>query len=46
VSSESPLWRGEEAIPMARKWFEEEFGVTFTEELRPMKVLVVQRKSQ
>jgi hypothetical protein len=31
---------------MARRWFEEEFGVTFTEEIRPMKVLVVQRKSQ
>jgi hypothetical protein len=46
VSSEEPLWRGEEAIEMARRWFEEEFGVTFTEEVRPMKVLVVQRKPQ
>ena len=41
VSSASPYWRGDESIEIARKWFGEEFGVTFTEEIHPMTVFVV-----
>jgi len=44
VSSESPYWRGDESIEMARTWFREQFGVTFTEEVRPMTVQVVRRR--
>ncbi len=44
VSSESPYWGGEKSIEIARKWFEDEFGVTFTEEIRPMKVHVIKRR--
>jgi hypothetical protein len=44
VSSASPYWRGDESIEMARKWFREQFGVTFTEEIRPMSIRVVRRK--
>jgi len=43
VSSESPYWGGEESIEIAKKWFKEQFGVTFTEETRPMTVYVVQK---
>ncbi len=43
VSSASPYWRGDESIEIARKWFREEFGVTFTVEIRPMTVLVVRK---
>ncbi len=45
VSSEGPCWKGDEAIKMARKWFKEEFGVTFTEKTRPMTIHVVRRKT-
>ncbi len=45
VSSASPYWRGEESIEIAKRWFKEEFGVTFTEEIRPMTVYVVQSKN-
>jgi hypothetical protein len=44
VSSASPYWQGEEIIDMARQWFKEQFGVTFTEETRPMTVYSVQRR--
>ncbi len=44
VSSASPYWRGNECIDMARQWFKEQFGVTFTEEMRPMTVYSVQRR--
>lgn len=44
VSSASPFWRGDESIEMAREWFRKEFGVTFTEEIRPMIVHVVHRR--
>ncbi|NQV33708.1 MAG: hypothetical protein HQ515_13530, partial [Phycisphaeraceae bacterium] len=44
VSSASPNWRGEECLEMARQWFEEQFGVTFTQEIRPMTVYSVQRR--
>ncbi|KPK42276.1 MAG: hypothetical protein AMJ65_07895 [Phycisphaerae bacterium SG8_4] len=44
VSSVSPYWRGDESIPIARKWFKEQFGITFTEEMRPMTVHIVRRQ--
>jgi len=44
VSSETPYWGGEESIEIAKKWFKEQFGVTFTEEIRPMTVYVVQKR--
>jgi len=46
VSSECPYWGGKESIEIAKKWFEEQFGVTFTEEIQPMTVYVVQRKDK
>jgi len=30
VSSENPTWSGEGGLEMAREWFEEQFGVTFS----------------
>jgi hypothetical protein len=44
VSSVSPYWRGTECIEMARKWFEEEFGITFAEEARHKTVYVIRKK--
>jgi hypothetical protein len=44
VSSASPYWRGSGCIDMARQWFKEQFGVTFTEETRPMTVYSVKRR--
>ena len=44
VSWDSPYWGGEESIDLARNWFQEEFGVTFTEEVHPMKINIVRRK--
>jgi len=44
VSSESPFWGGEESIDIAKKWFKEQFGVTFSEEIRPMTVYVVRKR--
>lgn len=44
VSSESPRWNGPGALDLARHWFQEQFGVTFTEETRTMTTYVVQRK--
>jgi len=43
VSSASPYWGGDESIEMARKWFREQFGVTFTEEIRTVTVYLVRR---
>ena len=43
VSSASPYWDGDESIEMARKWFREQFGVTFTEEIRTVTVYLVRR---
>ena len=44
VSSVSPYWRGDESIAIARKWFREQFGITFTEQMRPMTVHIVRRQ--
>ncbi|MFH1743967.1 MAG: hypothetical protein ABIH23_33595 [bacterium] len=44
VSSEDPYWGGEKSIEIARRWFKEEFGVTFAEEKRLMKVYLISRR--
>ena len=44
VSSESPYWGGDESIEIAKKWFKEQFGVTFSEEIRLMTVYVVRKR--
>jgi DNA-directed RNA polymerase specialized sigma24 family protein len=44
VNSEEPNWEGEEALSVARRWFREQFGVTFMEETRTMKTCVVQQR--
>ena len=44
VSSESAFWGGDESIEIAKKWFKEHFGVTFTEEIRPMTIYVVRKR--
>jgi hypothetical protein len=41
VSSQAPYWGGHESIEIARKWFKEQFGVTFTEEIRAITVYEV-----
>jgi len=43
VSSASPFWAGDESIEIARKWFKEQFGITFTEEIRPITIYVVRK---
>jgi len=44
VSSANPFWKGRESVDMARKWFQTQFGITFTEETRLMTVYEVQQK--
>ena len=44
VSSASPYWRGNESIEIAKRWFIEQFGVTFDEEIRLMVVHVVHKR--
>ncbi|HUU17036.1 MAG TPA: hypothetical protein VMW72_07810 [Sedimentisphaerales bacterium] len=44
VSSVSPYWRSDESIAIARKWFKEQFGITFTEQTRPMTVHIVRKQ--
>jgi len=46
VSREGPRWEGPEAPDMARKWFKDEMGVTFTEETRTMTSYVIRRNQQ
>ena len=45
VSSASPYWGGDESIEIAKKWFKEQFGITFTEESRPMTVYIVWKRN-
>ena len=45
ISSECAFWPGDEGLSQAKKWFEEQFGVTFTEETRKIKTYII-RKSQ
>ena len=44
VSHEGPCWEGPEAPEIARKWFADEFGITFTEQTREMKTYVIRKR--
>ena len=44
VATDSPWFARVESRQMARDWFRKEFGVTFTEERRPLTIHVVRRK--
>ena len=44
VSSESPYWGGESAPGIAMKWFEEQFGVTFERDRRPVTIYSVRER--
>lgn len=46
VSYEGPIWEGPEALDIARKWFHDEFGITFTEETRLMKTYVIRKRTE
>jgi hypothetical protein len=46
VSSERAYWPGDEGLKLAKEWFEENFGVTFTEETRTMKTYVVRKQKK
>lgn len=39
-------WAGDDSITIARKWFQEEFGITFTEESRSMMSKQVRKKEK
>lgn len=44
LASEMPHWRNTPASDaIAKKWFEEQFGVTFAEEVRRVSVFEVRR---
>jgi hypothetical protein len=44
VSRESPQWDGPGALEPARRWFQDQFGVTFTEETRTRTTYVVRTR--
>jgi hypothetical protein len=46
VSSEMVFWPGDEGLKLAKEWFEENFGVTFTKETRTMKTYIVRKKEK
>ena len=46
VATDSPYFRGAESVEMARRWYRDELGITFTETTRPLTVHVVRRKQQ
>jgi tetratricopeptide (TPR) repeat protein len=46
VSTEMAFWPGEEGLRLAKKWFEENFGVTFTEETQTMPTYVIRKRTQ
>jgi len=46
VSSETAYWPGDEGLKLAKKWFKDHFGVTFTEETRTMKTYVIRTRKE
>lgn len=44
VANVNVYWGGPESLPIARRWFAEQFGVTFVEEVRPMPLYEVRKK--
>ena len=45
VALECPSFAGPEGQAFASQWFKEQFGITFTEETRPMTVWVIRKKT-
>ncbi|MCF7972989.1 MAG: hypothetical protein K9N55_04160 [Phycisphaerae bacterium] len=45
LSRECPCWTGPDAPAIARKWFGDEFGITFTEETRTVTTYVIRDKA-
>ena len=46
VSSEKAFWPGDKGLKLAKDWFEDHFGVTFTEEMRTMKTYVIRTRKE
>lgn len=46
VSSEKAFWPGDEGLKLAKKWFKDHFGVTFTEETRTIKTYVIRTRKE
>lgn len=46
ICGETVYWGGQEAPAIARKWFQEEFGITFEEQQRRVPLWVVRKKDQ
>jgi hypothetical protein len=44
VSDKTASWPGKEGLEMAKQWFKEQFGITFTEETRPMKTYIIRKR--
>jgi len=44
VSLEGPCFKGEEGAKIAREWFKDEMGVTFSEEVRTMTTYVIRKR--
>ena len=46
LSMERAFWTGEEGLKLAKEWFKENFGVTFTEDVRTMKTYVIRTRKE
>ncbi len=46
VGTGTPQWQGAEGIEQARRWLQEQFGITITEETRAITTHLVQRSRQ
>jgi hypothetical protein len=46
VASDTPWFAGKGSTEIAKKWFQEQLGITFKEEMRPTTVHVIRRKSK
>ena len=46
VGTGTPQWQGAGGIEQARRWLQEQFGVTFTEETRSITTYLVQRRAR
>ncbi|MCP4451249.1 MAG: hypothetical protein GY809_07285 [Planctomycetes bacterium] len=44
ISYERPGWTGPEGPSLARKWFADQFGITFTEEIRTVTTYVIRNR--
>jgi hypothetical protein len=46
IGGGNPQWQGAEGIEQARRWLQEQFGITITEETRAITIYLVQRRAQ